>query len=75
MYLAPRASENRSHTSVVAHPRTASAMPITNAIIRGFIGHLPASETLLRRLEAHAVDLEGGIACAKQGVKAQEREF
>jgi hypothetical protein len=50
-------------------------MPITNAIIRGFIGHLPASETLLRRLEAYAVDLEGGIACAKQGVKAQEREF
>jgi hypothetical protein len=39
---------------VVAHPRTAPAMPITNAFIRGFIGHLPSV---------------GGIACAKQGCR------
>jgi hypothetical protein len=46
--------------------------------MRSFVASLAISLRLkdcYDGLEAHAVDLEGGIACAKQGVKAQEREF
>lgn len=51
LYLAPRARENwSSRPSLVTHPRTAVAMPITNTISRAFMTMPPLVGTLPRRL-------------------------